>query len=297
MAQFQKKGVCLHDLPFSKGHGLGNDYLVVDQADLSFEITAERVRALCDRHRGAGSDGLLIASIDTNSFALRIYNPDGSEAEKSGNGLRIFGAYLFGRGLVRHDWFTVRLVKDSVGMRVEAELGGGALMIRAAMGRASFSGSAVAFVPEPGDVLDYELELPAGGSARINTVSLANPHCVVLVDDFDVADFQTRARQLCTHPAFRAGTNVQFAKVVDSSTVAAWIWERGVGETLASGSSSCAVAAVAVRQGLVAPGLITVQMLGGNAEVEVSADYEVKLRAPAQIIYSGVVRGDVIEGW
>jgi diaminopimelate epimerase len=292
-----KQEASLRDLPFSKGHGLGNDYLVVDQADLSFEITPERVHALCDRHRGVGSDGLLIASINNDSFALRIYNPDGSEAEKSGNGLRIFGAYLFGRALVRHDWFHVRLVKDTVAMRVEAELEGGALMIRAAMGRASFSGSAVAFMREAGEVLDYELDLPAGGSARINTVSLANPHCVVLVDGLEPADFYARAPQLCTHPAFGAGTNVQFAKVLDRTTVAAWIWERGVGETLASGSSSCAVAAVAVRRGLVEPGVITVQMRGGSAEVEVSADYEVKLRAPAQIICSGVVRGEVVAGW
>ena len=287
----------MRDLAFSKGHGLGNDYIVVDQTDLWSEVTPAGVSALCDRHRGIGSDGLLIASIDNDSFALRIYNPDGSEAEKSGNGLRIFGAYLFGRGLVRHDWFHVRLVKDTVAMRVEAELDGGALMIRAAMGRASFSGSDVAFMRAAGEVLDYELELPAGGTARINAVSLANPHCVVLVDDFQQDDFRTRAPQLCTHPAFGAGTNVQFAKVLDRKTVAAWIWERGVGETLASGSSSCAVAAVAVRRGYAEPGVITVQMLGGSAEVEVSADYEVKLRAPAQIIYSGVVRGEVIAAW
>jgi diaminopimelate epimerase len=129
----------------------------------------------------------------------------------------------------------------------------------------------------------------------VNTVSLSNPHCVVFVEDFDRADFLVRAPQLCTHAAFSAGTNVQFAHVLDEKTVAAWIWERGVGETLASGSSSCAVAAVSVKRGFVKPGLITVQMLGGNAEVEVSEDYSVKLRAPAQIIFSGTLRGEVME--
>lgn len=286
----------MRDLPFSKGHGLGNDYLVVDAADLPSEVTADFVRALCDRHRGAGSDGLLVGRIDNGSFHLRIYNPDGSEAEKSGNGLRIFGAYLYGRELVGQDWFDVHLIKDTVAMRVEGDLEGGALMIRAVMGRATFNGSSVGFTRAPGEVLDYELDLPAGGSARINTVSLANPHCVVLVDDFDRGDFLQRAPQLCTHAAFGAGTNVQFAKVLDANTVAAWIWERGVGETLASGSSSCAVAAVAVRRGLAQAGVITVQMLGGNAEVEVMADYGVKLRAMAQIIYSGKIRGEVLGG-
>ncbi|HEX6558950.1 MAG TPA: hypothetical protein VF021_05790, partial [Longimicrobiales bacterium] len=132
-------------MAFSKGHGLGNDYLVVDAADLSVEITAERIRALCDRHRGIGSDGLLVGSVVDRAISLRIYNPDGSEAEKSGNGLRIFGAYLYGRGLVGADWFDVQLVKDRVAMRVEHELEGGALMIRVAMGRAVFVGSAVDF--------------------------------------------------------------------------------------------------------------------------------------------------------
>lgn len=287
----------MQDLPFSKGHGLGNDYLVVDEADLTVELTSARIRAICDRHRGVGSDGLLVGRVRAKPIELRIYNPDGSEAEKSGNGLRIFGAYLYGRGIVGQDWFDVKLIKDTVQMRIEEELLAGALMIRAAMGRATFLGSAVGFMRAPEDVLDYELELPNGGTARVNTVSLSNPHCVVFVDEFGRADFLERAPQLCTHPAFGAGTNVQFARVLDRNTVAAWIWERGVGETLASGSSSCAVAAASVKRGLVDAGLITVQMLGGNAEVEVSEDFQVKLRAPAQIVLSGTIRGDVIGSW
>lgn len=285
----------MRDLPFSKGHGLGNDYLVVDTADLPFEITRDHVRLICDRHRGIGSDGILVATITDDAFKLRIYNPDGSEAEKSGNGLRIFGAWLYGLGLVQQDWFDVELVKDTVAMRIEAELPGGALMIRAVMGYAVFEGDAVAFNPRSGPVLDYALGLPNGGTARINTVSLSNPHCVVIVDALDRADFLERAPQLCTHTAFAAGTNVQFARVIDDHSMEAWIWERGVGETLASGSSSCAVASVAVKRGFVKPGLVTVQMPGGTAEVEVTEDFQVKLRAPAQIILSGLMRGEILE--
>lgn len=287
----------MQDLRFSKGHGLGNDYLVVDVADLPFDLTTKHVQAICDRHRGPGADGVLVARIEDTGFHLRIYNPDGSEAEKSGNGLRIFGAWLYGRGLVQQDWFEVHLIKDTVSMRVEADLPGGALMIRAALGTAVFEGSGVGFTRQRAEVLDFDLELPKGGTARINTVSLSNPHCVVFVDDFDREDFLARAPQLCTHPAFEAGTNVQFARVLEPKVIAAWIWERGVGETLASGSSSCAVAAASVKRGFVEPGLITVQMLGGNAEVEVGADYSVKLRAPAQMIYEGVVRGAVVQEW
>ncbi|MGQ0563238.1 MAG: hypothetical protein ACT443_15365, partial [Gemmatimonadota bacterium] len=130
----------------------------------------------------------------------------------------------------------------------------------------------------------------------INAVSLANPHCVVFVDDFDRTDFLERAPQLCSHPAYEAGTNVKFAREVEASTIAARIRARGVGETRSSGSSTCAVAAAAVKRGFVKPGTITVQMLGGNAEVEVSPDYEVLLRAPAQIIFSGTIRGEVLTG-
>jgi diaminopimelate epimerase len=283
----------MRDLIFAKGHGLGNDYLVVDTADLSFDVCPAFIRAICDRHRGAGSDGLLIGTIRDNSIRLRIYNPDGTEAEKSGNGLRIFGAYLHGRGLVRDEWFDVELVKDTVQMRIEQQLEGGALMIRAAMGSANFDEAAVSFSGRSGE----ELKLPEGGTAEVTTVSLSNPHCVVFVDALERSDFLRRAPQLTNHAAFRFGTNVQFARVLDRQRVQAWIWERGVGETLASGSSSCAVAAAAVRRGAVDAGVITVEMPGGQAEVEVRGNFEVLLRAPAQIIYSGVVSAAVLETW
>lgn len=283
----------MDDLSFAKGHGLGNDYLVVDAADLSFDVTPAFVRAICDRHRGPGSDGLLVGSIKADAISLRIYNPDGTEAEKSGNGLRIFGAYLHGRHLVGEEWFDVALVKDTVQMRIEQQLDADALMIRAAMGRARFDEAAVSFTGRSGE----ELKLPEGGSAVVNTVSLSNPHCVVFVESLERTDFLRRAPQLANHAAFGFGTNVQFARVIDRSQLQAWIWERGVGETLASGSSSCAVAAAAVHQRLVDPGLITVHMPGGEAEVEVRADYEVLLRAPAQIIYRGVIAGAVVASW
>ena len=283
----------MQGLKFSKGHGLGNDYLVVDSADLTFDVTPAFVRAICDRHRGAGSDGLLVGTINQKGIALRIYNPDGTEAEKSGNGLRIFGAYLHGRGLVGAAWFDVQLVKDKVAMIIEQELAGGALLIRAAMGRADFNEKAVAFDGRSGE----ELDLPEGGSAVVNTVSLSNPHCVVFVESLERADFLRRAPQLCNHAAFRFGTNVQFARALDRQTVQAWIWERGAGETLASGSSSCAVAASGVQRGQLDAGIIKVQMPGGEAEVEVRADFEVLLRAPAQIVFEGTIANTVVQSW
>ncbi len=275
-------------LPFQKGHGLGNDYLVVDAADMPCAMTPAHARFLCDRHRGIGSDGVLLADL-ANGIALRIINPDGTEAEKSGNGLRIFGAYLHGRGLVQNDWFDVRLVKDTVQMRIEERLEYGALMIRVEMGRATFDADVVGFTGTSGEGLGVTVPLQNGKTAEINTVSLSNPHCVAFMDVLERSDFLERAPQLCTHALFPKGTNVQFARVIDDSTVEAWIWERGAGETMASGSSASAVCAAAVRRGLLKPGLFEVKMEGGSAEVEVSADYLVKLRGPAQMVLAGTL--------
>lgn len=275
-------------LRFFKGQALGNDYLVVDAADLPAPMTPELGRLLCDRHLGAGSDGVLIGELDRLPVRLRIMNPDGTWAEKSGNGLRIFGAYLHHRGLVQRDeWFDVELPRDTVSMRVEDELDAGTLMIRAQMGTAAFDGRLIGFAPEPGEALGHVLDLPGGGTAAVNTVYLGNPHCVVFVDELDRADFVARAPQLCTHPAFEAGTNVQFARVVGPSEIEAWIWERGAGETLASGSSACAVAAAAVKRGFVPPGRIMVSMEGGEAEITVGDALDVVLLGPAQIVYEG----------
>jgi diaminopimelate epimerase len=276
----------MSNLRFYKGQALGNDYLVVDAAELDIEMSPAQAVLLCDRHHGAGSDGLLIGELDRSPVRLRILNPDGSWAEKSGNGLRIFGAFLFHRGVVRmHEWFDVELPRDTVSMRIEDRLDAGAVMIRARMGEARFEGALIGFGPEPGETLGHELPLPRGGTAAVNTVYLGNPHCVVFVDELDRADFLDRAPQLCTHDAFEAGTNVQFARVIGPNEIEAWIWERGAGETLASGSSACAVAAAAVRRGFVQPGQFIVQMQGGEAEITVSPDYQLELLGPAQMVY------------
>lgn len=278
-----------------KGVALGNDYLVIDAADLPWALTPARCRAICDRHTGVGSDGILVIDL-TRGFSLRILNPDGSEAEKSGNGLRILAAWLHGRGLVRGDWFTVRLVRDSVRMRVEGKREDGSLDIRAEMGRASFRAADVDFSGR-GEVVGETISLPSGGTAEITTVSMANPHCVVFVDRLDRKDFLHRAPQLCTHPSFARGTNVQFAAVYEPDALEIWIWERGVGETLASGSSACAAAAAAVRRGRLRPGPIEVRMRGGTADVEVGDTFAIRLRGPARMLFSAGIPAEVVAWW
>ena len=276
----------MRSIPFAKGEALGNDYLVVRadvvRADEGMSATPQRAmsveacRAICDRHRGAGSDGVLIIWPDAAPIRLRIYNPDGSEAEKSGNGLRIAGAWLHGNGYVRIGTpFEVELATDTVTMTVHAERGG-ECDVSVEMGRARF------LSPESGETLDV-----GGTDVIVQAVSLGNPHCVVVEDALDRARLERLGPLLEVHPRFEAGTNVQFAAARDRSSVEILIHERGVGETSASGSSSCAVAAVARRLGLVDGPDVTVHMPGGILRVRVADDYALHLRGPARIVYEG----------
>lgn len=267
-------------LHFAKGEALGNDYLVVraDQLPASEDPTralpVPLCRALCDRHRGAGSDGVLVVWPEARPIRLRIWNPDGSIAEKSGNGLRIAAAWLHHHGFVGSGAaFDVELATDTVSMTVHGERNG-ERDVSVEMGRAKFLG------PESGEPLDVD-----GERVVVHAVSLGNPHCVVVEDRPDRPRFERIGPGLEWHPRFEAGTNVQFAAARDRASVEILIHERGVGETSASGSSSCAVAAVAKRLGLVDGPDVTVHMPGGTLHVRVGDDYALHLRGPARLVY------------
>jgi diaminopimelate epimerase len=278
---------------FFKGHGLGNDYLALDVAGLPCALTPPVVRLLCDRHHGVGADGVLarVAS-EAADFAVRIFNPDGSEAEKSGNGLRIFAAFLQVEGRLAAPRFTVETPGGVVGMRILEETAEGVMLVEVEMGRASFRSGAVGLSGPDREVDGEILELPPGAPVGITAVSIGNPHCVVFQDDLDPEDLRRRAPQIATHPWFERGTNVQFARALAPNAVEAWVWERGAGETLASGSSACAVAAAAVRRGLVSARQVEVHMPGGILEVEVRDDWSILLRGPVE----GVYRGELAPG-
>lgn len=284
-------------ISFFKGHGLGNDYLALDAASLPFPLAPPAVRLLCDRHRGVGSDGvLLLVPSESADFGVRIFNPDGSEAEKSGNGLRIFGAFLQGTGrLAGRQSFTVETLAGVVSLRFLETDGEAAAVVEVEMGRASFRSADVGMRGPDREVDGEMLQLPAGDRLTVTAVSLGNPHCVVFEDEVDVEDLRRRAPQVSTHPEFTRGTNVQFARATGPAEVEAWVWERGAGETQASGSSACAVAAAAVRRGLVSERSVTVRMPGGTLHVEVRADWEVLLRGPVESVYTGEITPEMEE--
>lgn len=275
-----------------KGHGLGNDYLVVRAGD-AWPLTVSAIKAVCDRWRGVGADGIVVLLDPTPPYRLRMFNPDGSEFERSGNGLRIFGAYLAAEGVVGDMPFEVEVGGDRVRLTVLERTGEGGYDVSVEMGNARFEDDAIGIDRTRLDVAG-RAAIPAGDgsgageSIAFHPVSIGNPHAVV----FDEPMTQDRLRLvgsgLGVHPAFTRGINVQLARSVAPGLVEALIWERGVGWTSASGTSACAVAVAAVRSGLQEPGVLEVRMEGGSLFVDVSADFEVVLRGPVQEVFRGV---------
>jgi len=269
---------------FTKYQALGNDYIVLEPGQAGLNILTSLVPRLCDRHFGAGSDGVLWGPLpgEGADFGVRIFNPDGSEAEKSGNGLRIFARYLFDRGLV-HDkrTYTVR----TPGGVVEITVQPGGSPVKVDMGPVSFDSRLIPVTGPVRQVLDEALRL-AGRDLRISAATLGNPHCVVLMSDISASLAQKLGPLLEKHPMFPRRTNVQFLVIQDRANIRIEIWERGAGYTLASGSSACAAAAVACRLGLCDP-VITVHMPGGSLLVTLLANFSALLEGPVEPVYEG----------
>ncbi len=252
-------------MQFAKYHALGNDYVVLDPAETGDRLTPERIRLICDRHRGIGSDGILLGPLPGGEydFGLRLFNPDGGEFEKSGNGLRIFARYLWDRGLVGDEPFTIGTPGGPVTARVHA----GGRVVTIDMGRISFDSTRIPVAGPPRDVLDERMRV-GGQEVRYCAATIGNPHCVVLCDEISAAEAQRLGSLIEHEPRFPNRTNVQFMKPIDESTIQIEIWERGAGYTLASGSSSCAAAAVAHRLGLCGPE-VQVRMPGGSIDISI----------------------------
>ena len=277
---------------FVKGHGLGNDYLVVEPKDLSFKLTVAAVRAICDRHTGVGSDGILaLVPSRRADFGVRIFNPDGSEAEKSGNGLRILSRFLYDHRHTRKRNFTIE-TRGGVARAALAVRRGRVAGITVDVGRATFHSDEIPVAGPSREVLDEPLTVE-GETIRVTAVSVGNPHCVVFVDALDVSQLRRLGPHLETHPAFPRRTNVQMAKVLAPDRLEILIWERGAGETQASGTSAGAVAAAAARLGL-AGRRVTVSMPGGQLGVTIDADWTVHLTGPAEEVYAGTFSGGLL---
>jgi len=282
-------------IAFVKGHGLGNDYIVIDSAVLPRALEPGQIVRICDRNWGVGSDGILlkVPAWDGADFGLRILNPDGSEAEKSGNGLRIFAKYLHDHGHAARDTFTVATKGGRVECRCHVR-DGRVGVVTVEMGRCTFLAPEIPMNGPAREAVGVPLQVD-GETLLVTAVSVGNPHCVIFTDRLDEGLVRRLGPLVERHPAFPNRTNVQWARVSSRSEVDILIWERGAGWTLASGSSSSAVACAAVRNGLCDHGLVTVRMPGGTLTVEVRPDWSIRLQGPVEEVYTGTLSPDVMK--
>lgn len=278
---------------FVKSHGLGNDYVVLNQDKIEFELTESAIVKICDVHYGIGSDGILLKVPSSNAdFGLRILNPDGSEAEKSGNGLRIYAKYLYDYKFAMGKIFTIETPGGVVRAEVVEVKNGKAFTIKVDMGKAIFESKKIPVNCEKEECIDEMLHLEYK-DYQVNCVSVGNPHCVILKDELDENEIKIFGSQIENNPMFPNRINVQFAKVISPNEVEVIIWERGAGWTLASGSSSCAVASVMVKKGLTNRNLI-VKMPGGNLKIEIDELWNIKMTGEVREIASGVFSAELV---
>ena len=278
-------------IKFHKYHALGNDYIVINPEEIKQSLTSEQVKRICHRNYGIGSDGILLGPFETpeSEFALKIYNPDGSVAEKSGNGLRIFSRYLWDMGLVKQEEFSI----FTDGGIVRSQLLEKGDIVSVEMGRATFDSREVPVEGPDRDVLNENITVN-GQEFTFCAASIGNPHCVILCDQISAKQAQRFGPKIEVDKRFPNRTNVQFLKVLDHFNIQIEIWERGAGYTLASGSSSSAAAAVAYRLGLCGS-KIAVHMPGGKIDIKISNEYDILMSGPVTRVAEGVIFPDIFQ--
>ena len=278
---------------FAKYHALGNDYIVINPKDLPAPLTTEQVKTICHRNYGVGSDGILLGPLPSKNapFGLRIFNPDGSEAEKSGNGLRIFSRYLWDKKLVGKDEFAI----ETPGGVVKATVMERGKIVRVEMGRVSFWSDEIPVAGPRREVINEAIHL-RGQQFNFCAATIGNPHCVLPLQKISADLARQIGPLLETHLRFPNRTNVQLMKVLDRNNIQIEIWERGAGYTLASGSSSSAAAAVAHRLGL-CDREISVHMPGGVIAIEIGDHFSIRMTGPVTKVSDGVIAKEVFSAF
>ena len=266
-------------MKFEKYHALGNDYLVYDPNGEDFSFSESEIIRICHRNFGLGSDGILVGPTHSEKapFKLQILNPDGSEAEKSGNGLRIFARYLRDTGKVSTNSFEV----DTLGGVVSCQVSEDKSTITVEMGKVSFKSDKIPVKIDGNvrEVCNEPIEIK-GKMLKYYGATIGNPHCVIPVEKVTKEMTMELGSLIENHPNFPNRTNVQFLEILDRNKIKIEIWERGAGYTLASGSSSSAAGAVARKMGACDQN-ITVEMPGGEIGLIIDDDFNVQMTGPA----------------
>jgi diaminopimelate epimerase len=268
---------------FVKYTALGNDYIVIDPQTTKINLNTENIKRICNRNFGIGSDGILYGpQFVIGRIFLKIYNPDGSEAEKSGNGIRIFSKYLREKGYINDTCFNIQ----TKGGMVEANvLSIDNRKIKVNMGSVSFNSEDIPVRSFCKEVIRETIEIE-GVRMNITCLTIGNPHCVVEMNDVSREIAEKYGPLIENHQIFPNRTNVQFMRIIDNDNIKIEIWERGAGYTLASGSSSCAAASAAYKLGLTGRN-INVHMPGGQIKIEICDNNQVWMTGIVDSIYEG----------
>ncbi|HMK94407.1 MAG TPA: diaminopimelate epimerase [Candidatus Limnocylindrales bacterium] len=275
---------------FWKMHGLGNDYIVIDNRDekISGDHAARLAKQLCERRLSVGADGLLLVSCSKVADArMRIFNADGGEAEMCGNGIRCFAKYCYENGIVKKNEFTVETFSGIKNVWLTVK-GNEVKTVKVDMGAPNWERGSVPMVGR-GTCIDEDLEVN-GETFRVTCLSMGNPHCVIFVDSVDDFPVDQIGPKIENHKAFPKRTNVGFVQVLNKNRLKVRVWERGCGETLSCGTGTCAAVAAAHKLRKVSD-KVTVEVLGGHLQVEVAED--LYLSGPAEKIFEGTLFGEV----
>ena len=279
-------------LQFTKFHGLGNDYLVIEAEQVSEVIDlGDFARRICNRHYGAGGDGIAIIgklNSDEADFSCRIFNPDGSEAGLSGNGTRCAVAYLYYTGAWTKDELRLSTRTGLKRYFLRGRPAAGKFLFESELGQPKFNTQSIPMSINPPRDAVIRYPLPVDGQpVMITAMQMGNPNCCIFVDDFDALNWRKIGKAIEVHPQFPDRTNVVFVKVLDRNLIELRIWERGVGETTASGTCSCA-GAVAAMINEKTDRDVRVVMEGGEVRIKWREDGQVVITGTAEVVYSGV---------
>jgi len=271
---------------FWKMHGLGNDYVVIDNRDqkISDKHASALAKRLCERRFSVGADGLLLVCTSKNGdVKMRIFNADGSEAEMCGNGIRCFAKYCYENGIAKKTEFSVETLAGIKHVWLTLD-GSEVTAVKVDMGAPNWQRSSLPMLGE-GTAINDTLEVD-GKSYTVTCLSIGNPHCVTFVENVNNFPVAIVGPLIENHKAFPKRTNVGFVQVLNRNELRVRVWERGCGETLACGTGTCAAVAAANKLGRVGD-KVTVHVLGGDLQVEVSET--LFLSGPAEKVYEGTL--------
>lgn len=283
---------------FAKMHGTGNDFVVVNgfREHLDDSILGRLARRICDRHFGVGGDGLVLVSASQNSdFLMRMINPDGSEAEMCGNGIRCAAKFAFDRGITDANPVRVETLGGVKTIDLTAT-DGKVTAARVDMGKPRLDRREIPMIGgSAGPVIAEPLSVD-GRALDITCVSMGNPHCVTFVDDAESYPIQGVGRQVERHPSFPERTNTEFVQVKSPTEIRMRVWERGAGETLACGTGACASVVASILNGKTKRA-VTVHLDGGDLEIEWPEDGSVMMTGPAVEVFTGEIAQETVTDW